>query len=135
MSDEASGCLLLIAVMVTGISWANWHYDLNPLSDEITIYTQNKECDKVNNKKCKWISSYYTTYKVNSDMQTVISWDTSDNNSSLTKHRSCIVIDNKHWICGSNYKYGVTDGEYTSKDGEWRRYVSKTKWWYEKYMH
>ena len=131
MSDESSGCLLLIAVMFTGIAWANWHYDLNPLNDEITAYKQKYQCDKKSKKKCKWVNYRYDTYKVNPEMQLVITWS-SEKPWNLLKPRDCIVVSKKHWSCGNLYKFGFNQGEYevTGEDYENYRYVSKSRWWY-----
>jgi hypothetical protein len=132
--EDWSGCLVplfIILAIISGIPWAIWHFNLNPFNNEISAYRQYFECDEKYKNKCTWRSLYYITYEVNPDAQSVISWNSGDP-ASLHKLENCIVKSKKHWTCGEYYKQGFYDGKHTSKDSNKYRYVSKTKWWYDK---
>ena len=132
MSNDVDGVLVYIALL-GGIVWAIWHYDLNPISDEITVYLQEYKCKKENNKKCYWGNSLYVTYKVNPDMQTVISWS-SVKPWPLRKVTNCVIKNKKNWSCkDEGDEYGFNEGEFSGiDDGEQHRFISKTRWWVNK---
>ena len=123
MSDNNSGGFLLILVLAG--FFASWHYDYSPFGSEVYIYQQYRQCeDEKKLLKCNWFNNNKRTYKVNFDMQTVVTLDLS---GSITKAQDCAVIDKNNWSCGTAYyKYGFSDGDYTGEDSEQYRYVSKT---------
>lgn len=128
MSDDAGGWFFAITLVIV---WAGWNYSWNPLSSEISMYQQIWLCkDYKNEKNCKWKNNSLTTYKINEDTQTVIYWF-SGNPWDLRKADSCIVKNRKHWKCGTMYRFGFNDGDYTTSGGsDHYRYISKTSWWW-----
>ena len=91
---------------------------------------QISKCDN-NNKNCKWHNHNATTFKVDSNSQSVIFWSSKEP-WPLKQAEDCIVVDKKHWNCGKYYKYGFNEGDYTREDTETYRYITKTTWWYNK---
>jgi hypothetical protein len=133
ISDDEVGWLwvLLLLLIFVGAPWAVWHFDLNRLSDKITVYRQISKCDN-NNKNCEWRNNKATTFKVNSSLQTVIYWSTKEP-WPLKRAEDCIVESKKQWSCGNYSKYGFNEGDYTGEDTDLYRYVTKTNWWLKKW--
>ncbi len=129
-TDAGGSRVLLVLGVIVGLPWVVWNYDLNPLSNEISIYPQEYKCmTKTNRSGCEWVNIPYVTYKVNYETQTVLYWS-SDKTWSVKKAKNCKVISRKHWTCGGYYKYGFNNGEYSSENTKGKRYMSKTLWWY-----
>lgn len=128
MSDEEITIWFWLILIFIGMPWAVWHFDLTPFNDEITIYQQINKCYKNN---CKWRNNKSITFKVDSNSQSVVFWS-SDEPWPIKKAEDCVVVNKKHWNCGTHYKYGFNEGNYSREDTKEQRYISKTMWWFNK---
>ena len=68
--SEDSG--IVIWIILIAVFWAIWNYDIAPLSDEISVLIQKKECDE--QKKCRWDNYREINYKINTDTHEVVYW-------------------------------------------------------------
>jgi hypothetical protein len=126
MDEKAVGFIGWLVIIWLGL----WHFDVNPFSNEVTVYSQEFKCqDEVYKTGCSWESVVYETYEVNPEAQSVIFW-TSNKPWPLVALNDCIVVSKARWSCGGElYQFGFNDGEYTVKNSETFRSVSKTWWW------
>lgn len=129
--DSGQGWGLIIFITIV---WALWHFDVNPTSNKISVYQQEKECKK-NSTYCKWRNLRVVTYYVNPNNQIVVSFP-SDSKWPPNKFNNCAVIDRKNWSCSisniSDFHFGFSEGDYMIEDSDKIRTVSKSKFWLTK---
>lgn len=127
--------LFFIAVVVF---WAFWNFQIAPLSDEVSVFSQSLKCEDEKYKtNCVYENNSYTTYKVNIGTGRVLFWD-SESTWPILEHRNCNIRDRKNWSCrDNNYNYfGFDDGEYIGDEDKYPklRYVSKTEFWLNQFF-
>ena len=126
-NKSGAGGWIFIAVVI----WLLWHFNINPLSNEVSVFLQKSNCTKINTiEHCRWENFDQITFQVFSETQRVVFWS-KNNPWPITKLNSCAVSDKNNWSCiSSNDVFGFRDGDYKlSKASKELRVVSKTQWY------
>ena len=119
--------------------WGVWNFEVNPFGNEVSVFPQLFHCsDWSNETGCAWVSYPSTTYKVDVDRQTVVSWR-SGKEWPLKSEKDCVVVSKTHWSCGKKPNvFGFNDGVSSrAEDAEGYdrgRLASKTLWWLGRIM-
>jgi hypothetical protein len=134
LKNRSIGFSFIVAVTI----WALWHFDIAPLSDEISAFSQSLKCeDEKYMTNCVYENNSITTYKVNIEPGTVVFWY-SEGSWPIWKHSDCNVRDRKNWSCWNQHSkyFGFDDGEYSGEAYKYPkvRYVSKTAFWINEFF-
>jgi hypothetical protein len=131
-----SDFILAILVLI-GISFVVWVYDLNPYSKNFQIYSQTCDNMILEDTFCKgaWQDNPVKTFVVSEYSKQVIT--NSEDHGELITYDNCNVQDRKNWVCSEQTNQPeliVADGKIINAKDKNIQQITRLEWLQNKFL-